>query len=79
MNAVLSSGLEGQEVTWTSSNPSIATVDNNGLVHARYSSGEVTITAQVGSVKATRKITVEFDPHVVSPTIPNPTINSEIY
>ncbi len=79
MNAILSPSLEGQKITWTSSNPSIATVTNEGVVYAKYTPGEVTITAQAGSVKATRKITVEFDPNVASPTIPNPTINSEIY
>ena len=43
-------------VTWTSSNPSVATV-NNGLVYA-VSAGIVTITASVGGVKASCEITV---------------------
>ena len=34
-----------KEVTWTSSNPELATVDNNGLVKARSKGGNVIITA----------------------------------
>ncbi|MDF9836695.1 uncharacterized protein YjdB, partial [Breznakia sp. PF5-3] len=37
--------VENNRLTWTSSNPSIATVDNNGVVSA-LASGQVTITAR---------------------------------
>jgi len=40
------SGL--QDVTWTSSNPTLATVDANGVVTARATSGTVVITARSG-------------------------------
>ncbi len=48
-------------VTWTSSNPQVATVDNNGTVTA-ISVGEVTITAKCGSATATCKVTVVATP-----------------
>ena len=44
-------------ITWTSSHPSVATVDANGNVHA-VAAGEATITAKAGEQTATCKITV---------------------
>jgi hypothetical protein len=41
-------------ITWTSSDPSVVGVDANGLVTAKkFNSGNVTITASVGSVQST--------------------------
>ena len=50
---------ENKTVTWTSSNTSVATV-SNGKVTA-VGKGEATITAQVGSFKATCKVVVSTD------------------
>ena len=48
-------------VTWTSSNPAVATVDANGTVHA-VAAGEATITAQAGDKTATCVVTVTAAP-----------------
>ena len=45
-------------VTWTSSNPAVATVDETGKVHA-VAEGEATITATAGDKTATCKVTVK--------------------
>ena len=45
-------------VTWTSSNPAVATVDETGKVHA-VAAGEATITATAGDKTATCKVTVK--------------------
>ena len=45
-------------VTWTSSNESVATVDNNGVVTA-VAAGTATITATAGDYSATCVVTVE--------------------
>ena len=45
-------------VTWTSSNPAVATVDASGKVHA-VAAGEATITATAGDKTATCKVTVK--------------------
>ena len=50
------SGATGN-ISWTSSNPAVATVSNNGLVNA-FASGDTTITATVGSYSATCAINV---------------------
>ena len=47
-------------VTWTSSNPAVATVDNNGLVTA-VAPGEAVITASVGNVFATCEVEVDAE------------------
>jgi len=44
-------------VTWTSSDPAVATVDEKGTVTA-VKSGEATITAAAGDVKGSSKVTV---------------------
>lgn len=44
-------------VTWTSSNPAVATVDQNGLVTA-VNSGNATITASAGDFSATCEVSV---------------------
>lgn len=49
---------DGSAVTWSSSDNSIATVDQNGKVTA-VAEGSATITAAVGEVKATCQVTVE--------------------
>ena len=48
-------------VTWTSSNPAVATVDANGTVHA-VAEGTATITAQAGEKTATCVVTVKAAP-----------------
>ena len=48
-------------VTWTSSNPAVATVDANGKVHA-VAVGTATITAQAGDKTATCVVTVTAAP-----------------
>ena len=48
-----------QNATWTSSNPSIATVDYKGLVTA-IGSGEVTITAKVAGQTAECAVSVQW-------------------
>ena len=48
-------------VTWTSSNPAVATVDETGKVHA-VAAGEATITAQAGDKTATCVVTVTDAP-----------------
>lgn len=50
----------GETVTWTSSNPNVATVDNNGTVKG-ISIGSATITATVGSQTATCEVSVIYD------------------
>ena len=50
-------------VTWTSSNPAVATVDETGKVHA-VAAGEATITATAGDKTATCKVTVSAKPAV---------------
>ena len=54
-----SNTTDNKTVTWSSSNTNVATV-SNGKVTA-VGKGEATITAQVGSFKATCKITVNAD------------------
>jgi len=50
--------VTGRTVTWTSSNTSVATVDDTGLVKGIAAGGPVTITAAVGTISATASITV---------------------
>ena len=52
-----SASVSDPVVTWTSSNPDVATVDANGLVTA-IAAGEATITASSGDVDATCAIVV---------------------
>lgn len=47
-------------VTWSSSNPSVATVDSNGIVHAKYfGSTTITVTTVDGHFSSTCRIYVE--------------------
>ena len=62
-------------VTWTSSNPAVATVDETGKVHA-VAAGTATITATAGDKTATCKITVTTTP--VAIVITAPTAKSDI-
>ena len=63
-------------VTWTSSNPAVATVDETGKVHA-VAAGTATITAQAGDKTATCKVTVTAIP--VAIVITAPTAKSDNY
>ena len=63
-------------VTWTSSNPAVATVDETGKVHA-VAAGTATITAQAGDKTATCKITVTTTP--VATITAAPTAISDIH
>ena len=63
-------------VTWTSSNPAVATVDETGKVHA-VAAGTATITATAGDKTATCKITVTTTP--VAIVITAPTATSDIH
>ena len=49
-------GITGK-VTWTSSDPAVATVDENGVVTA-VANGTATITASIGDLSATCEVTV---------------------
>ena len=53
-----SNTTESKDVTWTSSNPSVATVDTSGVVTAK-AAGSATITAKVGSKTASCAVTVK--------------------
>lgn len=52
--------IEGAVVTWTSSDPSVATVDADGEVTA-VANGTAVITAQSGEASATSTVTVDID------------------
>ncbi len=54
------SNAVNKKVTWTSSNPSVATVDNNGVVKGIVA-GTTTITAKAGGMTATCEIVVKKD------------------
>lgn len=53
-----------EEVKFTSSDESIATVDANGVVTAKGKLGEVTITLTVGDISATCTVNVKESPYV---------------
>jgi trimeric autotransporter adhesin len=52
--------IEGAVVTWTSSDPEVATVDSEGEVTA-VANGTAVITAQSGEATATSTVTVDID------------------
>ena len=58
---VLPEDATDKTVTWTSSNPAVATVDDNGRVHA-VAPGEATITATAGDKTATCAVKVTAKP-----------------
>ena len=58
---VLPEDATDKTVTWTSSNPAVATVDDNGRVHA-VAPGEATITATAGDKTATCAVKVTANP-----------------
>lgn len=58
------SSLDTQAVVWSSSAPSIATVDANGLVKA-VAAGTAVIKATVGGVSSTASVTVTALPFVL--------------
>ena len=55
---VLPWGATDRTITWTSGNPSVATVDQNGKVTALHE-GTTTITAKAGDKTATCSVTVK--------------------
>lgn len=61
---------DNKEVTWKSSNDFVADVEEDGTIYA-YSAGTTTITAKVGSKKATCKITVKESSIYVSSIVLN--------
>lgn len=63
---VLPANAEDKTVSWVSSNPTVATVDNNGLV-TYISDGSCTITATAGGKSATATCTASaFDPELLA-------------
>ena len=54
---VLPDNADDKTVTWTTSDPAIATVSENGLVTA-VAEGQATITAKAGAIEATCQVTV---------------------
>lgn len=62
---VLPEDATDKTVTWTSSNPAVATVNANGTVHA-VAPGEATITATAGDKTATCKVTVTTKAAIVT-------------
>ncbi len=63
---VIPETAENKNVTWESSNPSVATVDENGIVTAHSNGGAVIIcTTELGAFKAYCKVTVATKPERV--------------
>ena len=56
---VIPDNADDNTVTWSSSDPSVATVDNNGTVTMAYKEGTAIITAQAGDKKATCEFIVK--------------------
>lgn len=62
--------LGGRAVSWSSSDPALATVDNAGLVRA-FAAGNVTITATVGGVPGTATVEIATPVARIDVTPPN--------
>ena len=60
--------MSGGSVAYSSDNPSVASVDPGGVVHA-ISPGSANVTAAYGSVKATVKVTVDRDERALVKTL----------
>ncbi|MDI3236409.1 DUF5011 domain-containing protein [Exiguobacterium antarcticum] len=71
------SDATNQKVTWTSSNESIATVDENGLLKT-LSEGTVTISAAADGVNTSKTLTVSDQPNVSMNAYGSVIINSLI-
>jgi uncharacterized protein YjdB len=63
--------VTGQSFSWTSSNPSVATVDGNGLVTG-VSPGTVSITATAGSVTSSALSLTVVNPPIATITVSAP-------
>ena len=57
-------GVEANQITWTSDNPDVAAVNENGVVSA-VGKGYTTIRAEFGDQKASCKVNISFDPKPV--------------
>ena len=57
LNIICSDSLENENITWTSSDRTVAEVDTNGVITA-LKEGETTITAKVGTREMTCRVTV---------------------
>lgn len=60
--------MSGGSVAYSSDNPSVASVDPGGMVHA-ISPGSANVTAAYGSAKATAKVTVDRDERALVKTL----------
>ena len=71
-----------QNITWSSSNPAVATVDANGLVIATgEGTAEITVTTEDGSFTATCNVTVSLEAEAgvsLSPTTATLVVNETI-
>lgn len=60
------SNIKNEDVTWSSSNEKVATIDSNGLVTST-GVGKVTIKAEYGSYSSTYEIDVKEESHMEPP------------
>ena len=59
-------GIKPSDITWTVDDPSVASVDENGVVSA-VGKGWTTVRASIGDQTASCKVNVTFDPKPVEP------------